>query len=75
MSVLILLLPKSGPAYNVDHVSNFMAITDMVGIVSEAFQCLNVFNIDIQNVYVQVFDLLCLQRQVFDGGGWVLWRN
>lgn len=35
----------------------------MIRLVDEAFQCLKVFNLDLQKVYDQVFKLSCLRRK------------
>lgn len=50
----------------VKHVVDLMVaieVPDMVQIVNEAFQCLNVFNLDLRKVYDQVSDLLYLRRK------------
>lgn len=39
-------------------------IVDMVCPVNEAFICLNTFNVDVREVYDQIFDLLCLQMKL-----------
>lgn len=39
-------------------------IVDMVCPVTEAFICLNTFNVDVREVYDQIFDLLCLQMKL-----------
>lgn len=50
----------------VEHIVDLMVaieVPDMVQIVDEAFQCLNVFNLDLRKVYDQVSDLLYLRRK------------
>lgn len=38
-------------------------VTDMIRLVNKAFQCLNIYNLDLGKTYYQVFNLLCLWRK------------